>query len=1166
MLDGLALVKDLVPEVERLGMPAIAITDHGSMAATYDLHKATAGTSVRPIYGIEAYVSPGVPRDHRSPVRWGDGGGDDVSGGGAYTHMTLLAENNAGLKNLFAVSSESYLSGFYRKPRCDLDLLSEHSTGVIATTGCPSGEVQTLLRLGQYEKARQSASTFRDIFGRQNYFVELMDHGLTIERRVQRDLIRLGRELDLPFVATNDLHYVRESDATAHEALLCLQSGSKLDDPNRFKFDSQDFYLKTPQQMRDLWDEEVPDACDNTLLIAERCMAAFTEGQNLMPRFPVPDGWTEETWFAHEVRNGVKARYPGGVPEDRKQQTDYEIDVIIKMGFAGYFLVVADFVRWAKDNGIRVGPGRGSAAGSIVAYGLGITELDPISNGLIFERFLNPERLSPPDIDIDFDEKRRGEVIEYVRRRYGDDRVAHIGTFMQIKAKAAVKDSARVLGHPYSLGDKLTKAYPPPIVGRDLSLAGAYSPDNDRYSEAAEFRTLVDKEPGAKEVVALAKGLEGAKRGHGMHAAGVIMSSEPLIDHVPLMKRDPDAPVMTQFEYPVCETLGLIKMDFLGLSNLTTLDQAIKLLHESRGITVDLDDIWADMTDPTTYALLASGDTLGVFQLDSPPIRSLLRLMKPDTFNDISAVLALYRPGPMGAGAHLDYADRKNGRKPVLPIHPELKEPLKDILADTYGVIVFQEQVMEIAQKIAGYSLGQADLLRRAMGKKKKEILEKEYAPFLEAAQRNGYSTQAVKTLWDVLVPFSDYAFNRAHSAAYGYISYATAYLKANYPAEYMAALLTTNANDRDKTALYLGECRRMGLRVLPPDINSSGHQYSVEAGALRVGFASLKNIGGKATDALLEERIAGGKFVDFEDFLLRCPKEMLRKRNVEALIKAGAFDSFGHTRAALMRCHEEAVDAIAAYRKNNEKRNEEALFGLGDIGGFSYSIEEGPEWDKRTMLAHEREIVGLYVSSHPLDGVEHLLRQVAPATIAEIQHTSSPDGTEVEVAGLVTSIQPKTTRKGDPYAVITVEDLTGTLSIMVFPRIWEQARRSVMLDGVVQVSGRVERKDDGAVAVLPSSVRMVDLDVVADPASRPVELWIPEDRLTAQFVSDVKAVLREHPGESPVQLRVERAGKVEIYRAGEEWRVQRSPALIAEIKAVAGMSSLPLETVTGIQ
>jgi len=1311
MLDGLALVKDLVPAAQQQGMPAIAITDHGSMAATYDLAKAAAGTDVKPIFGIEAYVAPQVPRSHRSPVRWGDGTGDDVSGNGAYTHMTLLAENNTGLRNLFAISSEAYLTGFYRKPRCvapgetittprgdvpieqvtvgdmvltgkgrwrpvtatmtstyagmlygihthpdrtptwftaehpilvqnpghdaywveaqhlsaavyrgahvftpehpsavsppggeprlidvpvlevltkpyrgdvhnleveedhtyvctmvthncDVDLLSEHAEGVLATTGCPSGEVQTLLRLGKYEEAKKSAGTFRDIFGDQNFFVEVMDHGLDIERRVQRDLIRLGKELGLPFVATNDLHYVHQSDATAHEALLCLQSGSKLDDPNRFKFDSQDFYLKTAEEMRAIWDGELPDACDNTLLIAERCTATFEEGKDLMPRFPVPEGWTEETWFAKEVRDGVKARYPDGVPDDRKTQTDYEIDVIIKMGFAGYFLVVADFVQWAKDNGIRVGPGRGSAAGSIVAYGLGITELDPISNGLIFERFLNPERLSPPDIDIDFDEKRRGEVIAYVRERYGDDRVANIGTFMQIKAKAAIKDAARVLNHPYSLGDRLTKAYPPPIVGRDLSLEGAYDPSHERYGEAAEFRELVSKEPGADKVVELGKGLEGAKRGHGMHAAGVIMSSEPLIDHVPVMKRDPEAPVMTQFEYPTCENIGLIKMDFLGLSNLTTLDNAITLIRDNHGVEIDLQDLWANMTDAPTFDLLARGDTLGVFQLDSPPIRSLLRLMQPDTFNDISAVLALYRPGPMGAGAHLDYADRKNGRKPVTPIHPEFADTLHEVLADTYGVIVFQEQVMEIAQKVAGYSLGQADLLRRAMGKKKKEILDKEFEPFNQAAQTQGYSPTAIKTLWDVLVPFSDYAFNRAHSAAYGYISYATAYLKANYPAEYMAALLTTNESDRDKTALYLGECRQMGLRVLPPDINTSTHHYTVDGGAIRVGLTSLKNIGGKATEALIEERTTSGLYANFEDFLLRCPKDMLRKRNIEALIKAGAFDSFGVPRAALLECHEDAVDAVAAYRKNTTTQDT-ALFDISDLGGFSFSIPDIREWDQRTLLRHERDIVGLYVSSHPLEGLEHALRGVAPATITEIQHSTAADGTTTQIAGLVTAIQTKTTRKGDPYAVITLEDLTGTMSVMLFPRIWESVRHRLLLDDVAHVTGRLERKDDGTVSIIPQDVSPLDVGFLADPDSRPLDICVPEQHVTTQFMSRLKSVLREHPGTTPVQLRIQKDTQTVVMRAGEEWNSTRSPALISEIKAVAGTDSLPHETGT---
>ncbi|HLU63308.1 MAG TPA: DNA polymerase III subunit alpha, partial [Protaetiibacter sp.] len=794
MLDGAARVTDLMKEVAAQGMPAIAVTDHGNNFGSFDFWSQAKAAGVKPIIGTEAYLTPGTHRTDKTRVRWGDGGEDDVSGAGAYTHMTLLAETTEGMHNLFRMSSLASIEGYYFKPRMDRELLQRYGKGIIATTGCPSGEVQTRLRLGQYEAAREAAAEFRDIFGRDNFFVEIMDHGLGIERRVMGELIRLAKDLGLPLVATNDLHYTHAADAAAHEILLCVQSGSTMADPKRFKFDSQEFYLKSPAEMRQLFRDH-PEACDNTLLIAERCNVEFNTNANYMPRYPVPEGETEESWFVKEVERGLHARYPDGIPDEVRKQADYEVGVITQMGFPGYFLVVADFINWSKDNGIRVGPGRGSGAGSMAAYAMRITDLDPLQHGLIFERFLNPDRVSMPDFDVDFDERRRGEVIDYVTRKYSGEtpdafKVAQIVTYGTIKAKQALKDSGRVLGFPFSMGEKLTKAMPPTIMGKDIPLGGIVDPDHPRYKEAGDFRALLDTDPDARTVFETARGLEGLKRQWGVHAAGVIMSSEPLIDIIPLMKREQDGQIVTQFDYPAAEALGLIKMDFLGLRNLTIIDDALDNIEANRGFRPVLEDLTLD--DPAAYELLARGDTLGVFQLDGGPMRSLLRLMKPDNFEDISAVLALYRPGPMGANAHTDYALRKNGQQKIVPIHPELEEPLRDILDTTYGLIVYQEQVMAIAQRVAGFSLGQADILRRAMGKKKKSELDKQYEAFSGGMRERGFSDTAIKALWDILLPFSDYAFNKAHSAAYGVLSYWTAYLKAHYPAEYMAALLTS--------------------------------------------------------------------------------------------------------------------------------------------------------------------------------------------------------------------------------------------------------------------------------------------------------------------------------------------------------------------------------------
>ena len=724
MLDGAARVSQLMDAVRDQGMPAIAVTDHGNTFGAFDFWKQAKDRGINPIIGIEAYLTPGTSRGDRSRVRWGDGGGDDVSGGGAYTHMTMLSETTEGMHNLFRLSSRSSIEGQYFKPRADRELLHQYSKGLIATTGCPSGEIHTRLRLGQYKEAREAAAEFQSIFGKENFYCEIMDHGLEIERRVQKDLLEIARDLSIPLLATNDLHYTHQHDAKSHEALLCVQSGSRLDDPNRFKFDGDGYYLKTAAEMRHLF-RELPEACDNTLLIAERCDVSFNTSANYMPRYPVPEGESEDSWFVKEVEEGLHYRYPQGIPDVVRKQAEYEIGVIVQMGFPGYFLVVADFINWSKNNGIRVGPGRGSGAGSMVAYAMRITDLDPLQHGLIFERFLNPDRVSMPDFDVDFDDRRRGEVIKYVTEKYGDERVAQIVTYGTIKSKQALKDASRVLGFPFGMGEKLTKAMPPAVMAKDIPLSGITDPDHPRYKEAAEFRAVLQEDPDAKTVYETALGLEGLKRQWGVHAAGVIMSSDPLIDIIPIMKREQDGQIVTQFDYPTCEGLGLIKMDFLGLRNLTIISDALENIRQNKGEELDLEHLALD--DVGSYELLARGDTLGVFQLDGGPMRGLLRLMKPDNFEDISAVLALYRPGPMGADSHTNYALRKNGLQPITPIHPQLEEPLREILDTTYGLIIYQEQVMSIAQKVAGFSLGQADILRRAMGKKKKEELDKQY-------------------------------------------------------------------------------------------------------------------------------------------------------------------------------------------------------------------------------------------------------------------------------------------------------------------------------------------------------------------------------------------------------------------------------------------------------
>ncbi|MFZ5851841.1 MAG: DNA polymerase III subunit alpha, partial [Actinomycetota bacterium] len=1138
MLDGAARLPELFAECARLGMPALAMTDHGNVFGAYDFYRKARDAGVKPIIGMEAYVTPGTSRFQRTRVRWAEGGEDDVSGGGAFTHLTLLAETTEGMHNLFRLASLASLEGYFYKPRVDRELLARYGRGLIATTGCPSGEIQTRLRIGDVAGARRAAGELQEIFGRDGFFCELMDHGLDIERRVRGGLLDLARDLRLPLLATNDLHYTHAHQADAHEVLLCVQSGKTLADPNRFRFDARDFYLKSPQEMRTAW-AELPEACDNTLWVAERCEVTFAEGANLMPRFAVPEGETEESWLRQEVARGLARRFPAGVSQRHRQQAEYEVGVVCQMGFPGYFLVVADLVRYAKENGIRVGPGRGSAAGALIAYALGITELDPLAHGLLFERFLNPERVSLPDIDMDFDERRRGDMIRYATEKYGEERVAQIITYGTIKAKQAVKDSARVLGYPYALGDRITKAMPPSVLGRDISLAGIFDEQNERYAEAAEFRALCAAEPDVARVVATARDLEGLKRQWGVHAAGVILSREPLVDVIPIQRREQDGAIITQFDMGACEALGLLKMDFLGLRNLTVLDDCLTNIEANRGQRLVLEELPLD--DARTYELLGRGDTLGVFQLDGGPMRALLRAMRPDTFEDISAVLALYRPGPMGAGAHTDYADRKNGRAPVTPIHPELAEPLADILADTYGLIVYQEQVMAIAQRVAGYSLGKADLLRRAMGKKKKEILEKEYVPFAEGMRAAGYSDEAITTLWEILVPFSDYAFNKAHTAGYGLVSYWTAYLKANFPAEYMAALLTSVKDDKDKSALYLNECRRMGIKVLPPDVNESDADYTPRGTDIRFGLSAIRNVGGHVVDGILTARRDRGRFASFPDFLAKVPPAVCNKRVVESLVKAGAFDSLGHTRRGLLEVHERAVDAVVDV-KRNEAIGQDSLFGggEGEVADVALDLPISPrEWDKAVLLGHEREMLGLYVSDHPLLGVEHLLARLTDCSVAALTGGTvggeeRADGTVVTVGGLLGGVQRKVTRQGSPWAIANLEDLEGSVEVMFFPAVYQLVAPQLVEDAVVVVRGRLDRRDDvPKLAALELTVP--DLS----PGQRgPVVITLPRSRCTAQLVDRLKEVLATHRGTTEVQLHLQADGHTLAMRLEDRWRV----------------------------
>jgi DNA polymerase-3 subunit alpha len=1162
MLDGAARLGDLFAKTAEMDMPALAMTDHGNVFGAYDFYSKARAAGVKPIIGMEAYVTPGTHRSERKRVRWAEGGEDDVSGGGAYTHMTVLAESTAGMHNLFRLTSRSSLEGFFYKPRADRELLAEYAEGLIGTTGCPGGEVQTWLRIGDYDRARAAAAEFRDIFGAGNFYLELMDHGLDIERRVRDDLLRLARDLDLPLLATNDLHYTHADDADAHAVLLCVQSGKTLADPNRFKFEASDFYLKSPREMRALWEDkfDLREACDNTLLVAERCDIEFTEGEGrYMPRYPCPPGEDETSWFLKEVEKGLQRRYPGGITAEIRERAHYETEVIIGKGYPGYYLVVADFMQWAKDRGIRTGV-RGSGAGSLAAYAMRITDLDPLDYKLTFERFLNPERMSMPDFDVDFDERRRGEVIRYVTEKYGFDRVAQIVTYGTIKAKQAVKDSSRVLGYPFALGERITKAMPPPVMGKDVPLSKVFDPDHSRYHEGSEFRALYESDQDVRKVVDTAKGLEGLKRQWGVHAAGVIMASEPLLDIVPVMKREVDGAIITQFDYPTCEALGLVKMDFLGLRNLTVLGDAVENVRLNRGVSLDLDALGADPTDEAAYELLSRGDTLGVFQLDGSGTRSLLRLMRPKRIQDIMATIALYRPGPMGINSHVNYALRRSGQQEITYPHAEVIEALRPVIEDNYGLIVYQEDVIEVARHLAGYTLGRADMLRRAMGKKKKDVLDAEYEPFAQGMKERGFSDEAVKAVWDALMPFADYGFGKAHAAAYAQVSYWTAYLKANYPAEYMAAVLTSVKDDKDKMAIYLGECRRMGIKVLPPDVNDSDATFTPVGTDIRFGLTAVRNVGDNVVAGVVEARTEHGKFTDFSDFMEKVPVTVCNKRVIESLIKAGAFDSLGHRRRALVAVHEAAVDQHVDV-KRNEAMGQESLFGgLDDevFGALAVQVPDLDEWDKQTLLGFEREMLGLYVSSHPLLGLEHVLAAVSDCTIGTlIADESRPDNSPVAVAGLITSVQRKITRKGDTWAIATLEDLEGSVDLLVFPSTYQTSATLLVEDTLVLAKGRLRRGDD-APDISTSELSPIDQ---ARDVGGPLVISLAASRCTPPVVEQLKEILATHPGAAEVHLRLTTPGSTKVLRLDERLRVAATPALMADLKALLGPTCLGSRT-----
>jgi DNA polymerase III subunit alpha len=1049
MLDGASRLDELVAKAAADGMPALGITDHGNMYGVLDFYRACRDRDINPVIGCELYQAEDS-REER-PSRRGkvdDSGGSTDGGKKLYYHLIALAENNTGYQNLIQMSSRAFMEGYYYKPRVDWEVLSDHSEGVMVTTGCLGGHVLQSLLNGDEAAALEKAARLQDIFGRDNMFVELQDHGIPAQRETNPKLLEIARRIKAPIIVTNDSHYTDQHGHAAHDALLCVQTGSLMSDPDRFKFHGDQHYLKTAQEMRHQW-AELPEACDNTLWIAERANVEIEFGKPQLPDFPIPEGFTgADDYLLHLTMEGAKLRWGDKLTDAATDRLVFELDVIKNMGFSSYFLITWDLIKHARDHDIRVGPGRGSAAGCAVAYCLWITDLDPIKYDLLFERFLNPSRISMPDIDMDFDSRYRDEMIRYAAERYGRDHVAQIVTFSQIKARAAVRDGARVLGYPYVVGDKVAKAMPPLIMGRDTPLKYCFE-DSEKYKDgyrmATELRSMVDTDEDVAKVVEVAMGLEGLRRQDGIHAAAVVITKDPLTDYLPIQRKPEsgvpieEAPVVTQYEMHGVEDLGLLKMDFLGLRNLDVISDALAMIKQVHDVDVDIDRV--DLTDQPTFELLRAGQSIGVFQLESGPMRALMRSMAPTEFEDVAALVALYRPGPMAANMHNDYADRKNGRKEIEHLHADAEE----LLGDTYGLMIYQEQMMRMSQKFAGYSLADADNLRKAAGKKDREIMAKERDKFVQGCDDVGYGSEFGANLFSIIEGFADYAFNKSHSYGYGYVSFQTAFLKANYPVEYFACLLTSVKSSLEKAAIYLNECRQLSINVLVPDVNVSQMNFAsipdpdpdARFNAIPFGLSAVRNVGEGLVELILEEREANGPFSNFVDFCERVDYQVLNKRTIEALIKAGAYDSMGHPRKGLLLCFEEIIDKTVASRREHDM-GVMTLFGSADEGSGEPSFDDRPAipnevFDKTQRLAFEKEMLGLYVSDHPLMGLEAALRRKAETTIGALDEVE--DGQFIAVGGVVTGLQRKWTKKGDLMGVLVLEDLTHSAETMVFPR-----------------------------------------------------------------------------------------------------------------------------------
>lgn len=1111
LLDGAARIKEAVAKAQEMGMPALAITDHGAMHGVVDFYKTCKKAGIKPILGCEVYVAPRTMNDRTPKV-------DDN-----LNHLVLLAESQSGYRNLLDLVSLGYTRGFYYKPRVDKETLAKYNKGIVALSGCIAGEVASRILEGEMAKARQAAADYRDIFGPDNFFLELQDHGFPEQRTANKGLLDIHKSVNIPIVATNDVHYVRRGDAESQDVLLAIQTGRSVDDPGRMKFQSQELYLKSPAEMKSLFGES-PSALGNTLEIADRCNVEMEFGSYYLPHYAVPEGHNADTYLKELCYRGAQRLYGDFGPEIQKR-LEFELGVIKQMGYSAYFLIVWDFIHFARQKGIPVGPGRGSAAGSLVAYSLGITNIDPLKYGLLFERFLNPERVSMPDIDIDFCYERRGEIIDYVVQKYGADRVAQIITFGTMAARAAIRDVGRALSMPYGDVDRVAKLVP----------AELHVTIEKALNDAPELKELYDQREEVKKLIDTAAALEGMPRHASTHAAGIVITPEPLTYYLPLYKTS-DGPVTTQFAMGTVEELGLLKMDLLGLRTLTVLSDAVNLIEATTGEKLDIEQISTD--DRPTYQMLSYGESAGVFQLESGGMRAILRDLKPEVFEDIVALVALYRPGPLGSGMVEDFTKNKHGIKKTKYLHPKL-EP---ILKDTYGVILYQEQVMRIASELAGFSLGEADLLRRAMGKKKPEIIAGLRSQFVEGSQNNGVDAVIAGQIFDLMEYFAGYGFNKSHSAAYAMVSYQTAYLKANYPRQYMAALLTSVRDNTDKVSAYIEECRRLGIEVLQPDVNESRESFSVAGNKIRFGLAAVKNVGLGAVENIIRSREQDGPFGDYTDFCRRLDTKVVNRRVLESLIKCGAFDSLGYRRSQLMA----AVDAGLGLAQQSQRERENGQLSLLDFFGDSgetvgVTLPEIEEFPDAELLALEKETLGLYISGHPLSQYRDALDALSTVTAIEI--SERPDDSEVVLGGLITGVKKTSTRRGDPMAILTVEDLAGTVEVVFYPRPYQQYRSVMNIDEVVVVSGKT-RENGEQTKIIGEKISTLESHLEA-------ELHLKIESAASPLLDQVQLILSSFQGSSPVFLHFESEKKV--IRAGEEFRVDLSGPAVARLEDFLG-------------